>query len=768
MFSSIWHSRTQRILRLVGLISILWLLAVPLDRSPQNPIEQLGDEPSKIIPGPDPTPTTETSTAPVLQVAPITHAPRRFIFIKTHKTGSTTLGSIFFRYAVRHNLKIFVPPDHYSTFSDFEPTTLASTNNQNSDIFLNHFSPEGDPIFRNNNNNNNNNETHHFTTESLISMYRRAVPKALAITVLREPHARFISHFFYLVRPSRPDLTLDDYARTRRVFPAAGWTTNWNRQSQDLGISTRGDLDRFLQSDKDRYFGMILVTELFDASLVLMRRKFGWARADVAYLRMLDSCTDGRRWDNRRVECSAETVRRVMTEPGFEKTRALVEKANELDKVLYEAVRRELEMELELQGEEFWEEVEELKATVKRLKESCVSFAGMNSKVEMGLYRWTQGVVREMRLVKERLEAMEVQRLPIQGGDEVDETQSVPGEPKEETDVLTSEEQAGLEELEAGVDGNDDVGISEQDRDMLNVEWPFVHKVGESFADLVPYSPTDREKVEKRDKGGARLADPYPCFPYSIPDMHYEYLARIGRGRVSYLPGLVPRTEDETWIQYAEGQICERKRARSETIQHHWNKSNETMKQLRAVAASMPRRQSGTESQSLDAKEKEPAVLARFVRENREGLRRDIFKWRAAGWSSITGFWELEFRNAAKDAFVSNSFPGTHNEMVSNRLTFVEVLHDTKIVPNCSSLRYTLPRVHARSGLPTFRVYVSSMGSVLVPAMDLIDVDMVRHKWVEWEPGTPQGHLCDSTLDAALRRAPASKQLSFVLSEKCK
>ncbi|KAI8805491.1 galactose-3-O-sulfotransferase-domain-containing protein [Cladochytrium replicatum] len=399
------------------MISLVWLVFMPESSSTVDTTIQLTSHNPPFTPDPTFHAPQIRLTFPktpqnALTLPNPSQPPRqnRYIFIKTHKTGSTTLGSIFFRYGVKHRQKIFIPGRHYTDQMDFEHPKI--TSNLDSHIFLSHFGPMNRSWFRE--------HPVQLNVAYMMQMYRRAVPGGMGITVLRDPHARFLSHYQYLIRPSHPHLSLADYARSRKVFFAPGvgyWSQNWNRQCQELGIRTVEDLNRFLAVEKDKYFSLILITELFDESLVLMRRMLGWERGDILYVKMLDSCADGHRWDNKAVECSKKFAKRVLTEPGYEETRDLVARANRLDMLLYKSVRMELERKLAAQGADFWEEVGEFKAKIKALKSQCASFSALNNPVQIKLVNWTQRVtsrnlIRLRNMVKE-----ESEKPSVRGGD---------------------------------------------------------------------------------------------------------------------------------------------------------------------------------------------------------------------------------------------------------------------------------------------------------------------------------------------------------------
>lgn len=191
-------------------------------------------------------------------------------YLKTHKTGSTTFGSILFRYSARRGL---VPVRiHEHIFKSYATATPRPGK-----VFLNHITAgqmrEGD-------------------FENALAFYRRAVRDMTFITAVREPMQRMISWFYYFVQPQHPKLTLRQ------------WLYSTNAEnctlSAEFGVYTEEQLSVFMTNHIKR-FDMILVSDRFLESICVMALRFGWGVADVLHRPLLDSHREkGRvRWDGK-------------------------------------------------------------------------------------------------------------------------------------------------------------------------------------------------------------------------------------------------------------------------------------------------------------------------------------------------------------------------------------------------------------------------------------------------------------------------------------
>ena len=205
----------------------------------------------------------------------------KIVFIKTHKTGSTTMASIFERFGYRNRLIFALPrAKHvFATNSYFSrkgvipmPSVLAKSH-LHFDILDNHaiyHRPEMD----------------------------KTVPNATYITILRDPVAQLESAFGYyemakgmgISNHTNPFETfmhrpLHYYKNTSYNFK----TRSRNAQLYDLGlINTRlfDDKNAILRKiySLDKELDLVLITEYFDESLILMKKLLCWSFDDILYI----------------------------------------------------------------------------------------------------------------------------------------------------------------------------------------------------------------------------------------------------------------------------------------------------------------------------------------------------------------------------------------------------------------------------------------------------------------------------------------------------
>lgn len=204
---------------------------------------------------------------------PTTHVA----YFKTHKTGSTTLGSVVFRYSRRRGLSPIggISEHVYSGWwsgvgSEVVPGQFS----------LRHMSLGGIPArgFA---------RVHKF--------YDRYVSNMTLITVLREPKARLLSWYYFFVKPLPRSPTLGQWLASSH---STGRTL-----SAEFGVYHAAEASRFLLEFGDK-FDFLCVTDRFDDSLIAMALQLGWSMGDVLYLPLLDSHTAAghHRWDGKPIQ----------------------------------------------------------------------------------------------------------------------------------------------------------------------------------------------------------------------------------------------------------------------------------------------------------------------------------------------------------------------------------------------------------------------------------------------------------------------------------
>ncbi|XP_051999450.1 galactose-3-O-sulfotransferase 3-like [Xyrauchen texanus] len=198
-------------------------------------------------------------------------------FLKTHKTASSTVQNILFRFAERNNLSVALPVttcQHQFCYPQPFSVHFVHPYTTSPDIITNHL---------------------RFSHSEL----RRLMPrKTVYITILREPAAMFESLFSYfnqncLSFKRVPNGSLENFLdHPWRYYRPEELDSMYARNTltHDLG----GDKDhpskeapayaKRFAAEVDRVFSLVMISEYFDESLVLLRRLLSWDLDDVLYV----------------------------------------------------------------------------------------------------------------------------------------------------------------------------------------------------------------------------------------------------------------------------------------------------------------------------------------------------------------------------------------------------------------------------------------------------------------------------------------------------
>ncbi|XP_071506949.1 galactosylceramide sulfotransferase-like [Diadema antillarum] len=278
---------------------------------------------------------------------------QNIVFIKTHKTASTTAASIFDNFAVRNNLSVAIPQDRQPYMHRtklFHRDMMANAPQSVGDgeegrVSVNIFSsharynrPEMDAV----------------------------VPDAKYVTVLRDPASQFVSAFVFFHFDERLRRKFDrDGRRYKNVLeeflddPEKNFKllkdhplrhVIHNQQFFDLGLNTDfsddSDAVDAAIARLDEEMDLVLITEHFDESLILMRKVLCWDTADIFYVRKMVHNTT-----------QAFTATRAM--------RRKIRRWNAADVQLYDHFNRTLWRRITEYGPTFEDELSEFR---KRLK----------------------------------------------------------------------------------------------------------------------------------------------------------------------------------------------------------------------------------------------------------------------------------------------------------------------------------------------------------------------------------------------------------------
>ena len=206
---------------------------------------------------------------------------RRIVWVKTHKTGSSTMTNMFHRIAHKYNISLALPTD--DMYFQWPRKT---------EIITSISYPVGA-------------EPQQHTFEMLCSGHivynrpeiERVVPDAKYVTIVRNPISHFKSSWSYWGMSKHVDDTgvpftmekfLNDSAKYIQLIPENDRRMIHNNIAYDLGLGedpTINDVDRYIAelSSPTTGFAVVLVGEHLDESLVLLRRKMCWELEDVVH-----------------------------------------------------------------------------------------------------------------------------------------------------------------------------------------------------------------------------------------------------------------------------------------------------------------------------------------------------------------------------------------------------------------------------------------------------------------------------------------------------
>ena len=193
---------------------------------------------------------------------------------KTHKTGSTTLASVLFRYAARHQSRVFrcaqgstvIPYDKHCWKLSWTRTPDAERRSFN--FMYYHMSTHG--------------HVTPMTFLRVLHLYDNLIDQPFVMTLMRDPMTHVLSWMCYYSGP-------DSVAKLEANILSGKMPDNI--QTREFRISNEDEFNEFLDNQWHRVH-MTCITEYFDECLVMMRRRFNWDMLDITYIRLLDSRDD--------------------------------------------------------------------------------------------------------------------------------------------------------------------------------------------------------------------------------------------------------------------------------------------------------------------------------------------------------------------------------------------------------------------------------------------------------------------------------------------
>ena len=290
-------------------------------------------------------------------------ATNQIVFVKTHKTGSTTLASIFERYGYYHDLTFALPQSRHF----FQPVQDLFSRSHMAQISSKYIA-----AFKSNSWDGYNYLTNH-------ARYNRpemdaVVHNAIYVTILRSPVEQFESAFGYyelakyigLQNTKNPiELFMQ---KPKHYFDKKFMAYYWSRNAQlyDLGFDHKYDEDPYTiqyQIKKlDFEFDLVILTEYFDESLLLLRKQLCWDWDDILYF------PKGIRSSSHRFNISSALRDKIMV-------------WNDADVQLYDHFNRTLWRKIREYGPNFENDLTFFRAKLQHLTEKCVA-VNKTSKVD--------------------------------------------------------------------------------------------------------------------------------------------------------------------------------------------------------------------------------------------------------------------------------------------------------------------------------------------------------------------------------------------------
>ena len=271
---------------------------------------------------------------------------KRILFLKTHKTGSSTITNIFFRYGDLRNLS-FVLSDGTllgwpKRFQLKFPRLLQS---KAPNILCSHA---------------------RFNQKPMNWLFPKQTSKY--VTILRNPVDNFESVFRYMKLgsplgvgngPDSLQTFLENGVSFGKFKTVKASPLVRNPLLYDLGLSFKyyqnlTAVNEYIQF-LDKEFDLVMIMDYFDESLVLMKRLLCWQMEDILYLKL-----------NERQDKEKDTVLN-------DDVRENVKSWNKADVLLFEYFNKSFWRKIENDGESFYKELTIFRERKSEIKRACVT-----------------------------------------------------------------------------------------------------------------------------------------------------------------------------------------------------------------------------------------------------------------------------------------------------------------------------------------------------------------------------------------------------------
>ncbi|KAL8563811.1 hypothetical protein ACOMHN_061935 [Nucella lapillus] len=315
--------------------------------------------------------TTNNNTATAADWNPRRPESHHLFFLKVHKAASTTVQNLLYRFAISHHLLVLLPqPQHRNVLNERSKDWLQNAiplpkPATHFDIICNHLIFEEQSV-------------------------RKVLPHdAFFVGIVRQPFQQFASAFWfyreafdvkYLKEIPGPHPVSEYLEHPTRYEPKAGvWSFTHNRMSFDFGMDVKKTGDETYVEMFITYlnftFDLVMVSERFDESILLLRRLLGWKVQDVLYLR-------NNAFHKNRLEQNF-TQRERQAHRVF----------NRADYALYEHFSRVLDAKVRAAGDGFQAELKAYRTLLRSVHDYCQKPGGPEGSVKVRASFWGEEVL---------------------------------------------------------------------------------------------------------------------------------------------------------------------------------------------------------------------------------------------------------------------------------------------------------------------------------------------------------------------------------------
>ena len=277
---------------------------------------------------------------------------KNVIFLKTHKTGSSTIINIMQRFAHRNNLTVVLPENDYSlgwpnVFN--ESYVFEHTKNKTYNIICNHAV---------------------FHRERMLKIMESNETKI--VTIIRDPLYQFESAAVYygfhrILKLNRKISILDAFFDKSKdeIYHQI-----WNHENEnkfmvknpvafDMGFRTWCDTESAIinnmeQAKKD--FDLVMISDYMAESLILLKDLLCWDLKDVVYFTL-----------NKRPDECRQKIKNVGN------TQKRIREWNKIDNVIFNYFNRTFWEKVNSKGSSFKSDLDKLLSTKRQLHELCLS-----------------------------------------------------------------------------------------------------------------------------------------------------------------------------------------------------------------------------------------------------------------------------------------------------------------------------------------------------------------------------------------------------------